>query len=331
MENQKREFDITKFKEFIKKERTVEQLEKEFELSEFEIMGYVSKLKKAGLNIIVAKKDDAISVINLGDRKLNNDNSYKLDIGDATNVKIAVISDTRLCSKSQQLSILNDIYLKAQAENIHHILHCGDISEGLYSSKSQYYDSIFEYDTNQQANYIINNYPSIDDIKTYFITGNQDLTHIKKNGIDIGKLISAERDDLIYLGANRCTITIRNFDILMQHPKSKIAYTVSYKPQKFISSMRSEDKPDILLHGHWLHAEKMPFRGVEEFSVPGLVATTPRMMDEGIQNTTGAWFLNIFLNSKGELDKVLPRFIPYYVTDKNDYIKAKVLKLGGRK
>ncbi len=101
MENQKREFDITKFKEFIKKERTVEQLEKEFELSEFEIMGYVSKLKKAGLNIIVAKKDDAISVINLGDRKLNNDNSYNFDIGDSNNIKIAVISDTRLCSKFQ--------------------------------------------------------------------------------------------------------------------------------------------------------------------------------------------------------------------------------------
>jgi predicted phosphodiesterase len=328
---EKKEFNIEEFKEFIKKERTVAQLQKEFDMSEYEIMGHIYNLKKAGVNIIDVKKDDAISIINLGDRKLNNDNSYNFDIGNLSNVKIAVISDTRLCSKFQQLSILNDVYLKAQEDDIHHVLHCGDISEGLYTSKSQYYDSIFEYDTFQQANYIVNNYPSIEGINTYFITGNQDNTHIKKNGVDIGKIISSEREDLIYLGTNRCTLGIKNLNILMQHPNSKIAYTVSYKPQQFISSMRSEDKADILLHGHWLQAEKMPFRGVEEFSVPGLVATTPRMKDEGIQNTTGAWFLNIYFTPKGELDKVVPKFIPYYVTDKNDYLKAKVLKLGGKR
>jgi hypothetical protein len=183
----------------------------------------------------------------------------------------------------------------------------------------------------QQANYIINNYPYVEGINTYFITGDQDKTHMKKKGSDIGKKIASEREDMIYLGANRCTISIKNLKILMQHRKSKIPYTVSYKPQFYISSIRSEDKVDILLHGHWLQAEKMPFRGVEEFSVPGLVATTPKMKDEGIQNTTGAWILNIHLTPKGGLEKIEPEFIPFYVTDKNDYMKAKVLKLGGRK
>jgi hypothetical protein len=323
--------DLKAFKEFIRKERTIDQIKKEFDISEYEVMGYIYDLKKKGVNIVDVKKDDAIYIIDLGDRCMNNDNSYNLDIGDNNNIKVAVISDTRFCSKLQQLSIVNDIYLKAQAENIHHILHCGDMSEGLYPATNQYYDSLFEYDTMQQANYIINNYPYIEGINTYFITGDQDKTHMKKKGSDIGKKIASEREDMIYLGANRCTISIKNLKILMQHPKSKIPYTVSYKPQFYISSIRSEDKVDILLHGHWLQAEKMPFRGVEEFSVPGLVATTPKMKDEGIQNTTGAWILNIHLTPKGGLEKIEPEFIPFYVTDKNDYMKAKVLKLGGRK
>lgn len=326
-----KEVNVEELKEFIKKERTISQIQKTFDISEYDVMGYIYELKKQGLNIVNVRKDNDVTIINLGDRNLNNDNSYNLDVGENNSINIGVVSDTRLCSKFQQLSILNDVYIKAHEEGIKHILHCGNISEGLYSPKSPYYDSLFEYDTYQQANYIINNYPYIEGIKTYFITGDQDNTHTKKNGYDIGLKIAAEREDLIYLGSNRCTINIKNIKILMQHPNSKIPYTISYKPQQFISSMRSEDKADILLHGHWLQAEKMPFRGVEEFSIPGLVATTPRMKDGGIQNTTGAWFLNINLTPKGKLQNIEPIFIPYYVTDKNDYMKAKVLKLGGRK
>jgi hypothetical protein len=219
----------------------------------------------------------------------------------------------------------------ARKEGIHHVFHCGDISEGLYSSKSPYYDSIFEHDTFLQADYIIEHYPSVEGITTYFITGDQDHTHVKENDTSIGRLISSERKDMIYLGHTRCTVNIRDFKLMVHHPKGKIAYTVSYKPQRYISAMRSEDKPDMLLHGHWLQCDDMNFRDVQEFSVPGLIATTPRIKDEGIENETGALFLDITLNDKDQLKRVKSRIIPFYVTDPNDYVKAKVLKMGGLK
>ena len=47
-------------------------------------------------------------------------------------------------------------------------------------------------------------------MKTYFITGKVDDTHLKRNKINIGKRISQYRDDMIYLGDNSCEMIIDN-------------------------------------------------------------------------------------------------------------------------
>ena len=120
--------------------------------------------------------------------------------------KFIVISDTRIGSKSQQLSILNDIYQKASEMGINNVIHCGNLTEGLYSSTSEYSDSTFLDDSQIQIDYIAKNYPKYDSIKTYFITGPKDQIHLKKNNLNIGRRISKARPDLIYLGQNSCNI-----------------------------------------------------------------------------------------------------------------------------
>lgn len=325
-------------KQLIQKEVSIDQAKDTLELNELEIMGMINLLRKDGSNIITSRRNNLIYVIDRGDDTLINNSKYYLNLDDKRHInkkqlKLCFISDTRLCSKYQQLSILNDIYKKAYDFGVTDVIHCGDISEGVYSSTNLYYESIFNHDVSSQSKYIIEHYPCIDSIVTHFITGEHDLTHIKTEKTDIGKLIDNEREDLNYLGQKRKKIIIVDdkkeiLSILALHPKGKIPYTISYKPQQFINAMRSEDKTDMLLHGHWLQTERLNYRGVEEYSVPGVIKTTPEMVDRGDQNTIGAWFVTISLNNQHKVEDIRPIFLPYYQTIEDDYKTAKVLKLG---
>lgn len=321
-------------KQYIEKEISLENLKSNLSMNELEILGTINELKTNGDNILVTKKNDGIYIINHGDAGLVDDTKYYIETNNPNEIKLAFISDTRLCSKYEQLSILNDIYKKAYDYGVTDIIHCGDISEGTYNSSNLYYESIFAHDVASQSKYIVEHYPFVEGIKTHFITGEHDQTHIKMEKIDIGKLINNDREDMNYLGRNRKRVVIKNInneriiDILVLHPNGKIPYTISYKPQQFIAAMRSEDKTNIVLHGHWLQTERLPYRGVEEYSVPSVVATTPEMLDKGAQNTIGAWFVTIKLNKKKKVQNIIPMFLPYYKTVENDYKTAKVLKLG---
>lgn len=320
--------------DFIKKERTLEETSKHFDISENEIMGYIRQLSDEGFQISTVIKDNQIQIMNKGTTDFTADNDYEIEI-DSNGFKTLVISDLNLGSKYQQLSFINEVYKKAYDEGVRNVIVCGDISAGLISPKNIYYNSLFKYDTHSQAEYIINHFPKLEGMTTYFITGDKDHTHDIKNSESIGKMIAEKRKDMVYLGPNHCTVNLVHKDketgkileqakVLVRHPKGKIAYTLSYKPQQYISSMRSEDKVDMVLHGHYLQCEKMHFRGVEEISVPGMTATTPKMKDEGIQNSVGAWILDITLKKKG-IDRVIPTFIPCYQTIQNDYLYAKQL------
>ena len=61
--------------------------------------------------------------------------------------------------------------------------------------KGPYVDTLFAQDEAEQRDYIINNYPYIEGLTTYFITGEHDQTHLTKDKVDIGKNIDKERED----------------------------------------------------------------------------------------------------------------------------------------
>lgn len=325
---------LEQVRQSIKKECSLDSLCANLNMSKLEVLGHIAELKNEGNNVLEIKRGGELFLIDYGDNFLLSGNPVKL-VKDTNTFKLAFISDTRLCSKYQQLSILNDIYKKASEYGVTDVIHCGDISEGIYSgTKRLYLDTLFIQDAEEQSDYIVNNYPYIEGINTHFIIGDHDITHLTKDKIDIGKLINNKREDMEYIGKNSGVIILYNNNgkigsIEVLHPTGKIPYTISYKPQRFIDALRSEDKTDILLHGHWLQAEHMYYHNINEFSVPGIVATTPEMLQNGDQNTVGAWFITIEVDKKNKIKKLIPQFIPYYQTIEDDYKKVKTLRIGG--
>ena len=115
---------LEKLKEkLLSRECSLESLALEFGVSDKEIMGYVRILKARGENINVAKKSDGIYIENFGDNTINNHNT-KTIINDEEEYKILLISDTRLCSQFEQISILNNIFHKQYIAVITDLPHC---------------------------------------------------------------------------------------------------------------------------------------------------------------------------------------------------------------
>lgn len=317
-----------KLLELLKRESSLEKVCEMLELNEYEALALVKYIQDSGINIVVNARDDDIYMINRGDFELEDNKPYEFHTDKNNEFKFVAIADTRFGSKYQQLSILNDIYEKADELGYKNVFLCGNISNGLYDISNMYSETSFLDDTQRQIDYILENYPKIDGMKTYLVNGKTDSKHLKKNITSIGKKLAEGRDDFVYLGNLSANVKIDNVNMQILAPTLSKTYTVSYRPQQQIDSYRSEDKPDILLMGGYLQMEKFTYRGVTEISVPSVCATTPKMNDRRYSNTVGAWYVTVNTDLKGNLLSVNAMSSPYYLTKKDDYKTAKVLKKG---
>lgn len=332
-----------------------EDLIKSYNISKDDLFVLIHELKKRGNNVVTmnttayksnpkSEEDEKVQVTlirNFGHEKLIDDLSYEISDNDE-NIKMMFISDTRLGSIYEQITILNDLYVKAKQMGVKYVFLTGDVVEGLYSgSKSIYNTTLHKNGFTDQAEYVSNMFPRVEGITTYFVTGEHDLSFLKtKEKVDIGTLIANKREDMIYLGPRRKKVTFINDDhkgsnvsIYLQHAKGNVPYTISYKPQQKISSLRNEDKTDILVTSHFGACDSFLRRGVRSYQVPTLVATTDEMKDAStpVYNTIGAWMVNIEKDKKGNLRNTTQMWIPYYDTIIDDYKKAKALYLSDDK
>ena len=308
---------IDQLLEFIKKEKNISQVSAALDLTPYEILGLVHDLKDSGINIIVKELNDGFHLLNQGDPISHDISHYKLETDEHNDFKFVAISDIRLGSKSQQLSILNDIYKKAQEMGIHNVIVCGNISAGLKPMTDT--ESNFIDDTQAQIDYIVANYPKVEGMKTYFISGKLDDKHLYQNNINIGQRIADQRPDMIYLGEDACDIEIDRVKMQVMSSRLSKTYTASYRTQQTIDAYRSEDKPDILLYGGLLQMEKYNYRDVKVISIPSVCATDKEMKTKRYANTIGAWYVTVKLKENGKLDSINAVNSPYYVTNKDDY------------
>jgi hypothetical protein len=102
----------------------------------------------------------------------------------------------------------------------------------------------------EHVNYCVENYPKEEGVTTYFITGNHDLDYMKVAGVDVGKLISASRPDLKYLGQYDATIRLNGIYIGLHHGGGGASYAQSYKLQKYVERIGAGQKPQIYVLGH---------------------------------------------------------------------------------
>ena len=234
--------------------------------------------------------------------------------------KFGLIGDTHLGSKFQQLTYLWDFYEYCAKQGIKTVLHAGDMTDGNgYLYRGQQFE-MFLHGFREQREYVIENYPKVDGIKTYVIMGNHDESWIKSADINIVEQIAREREDIEYIGRLGAYAFIEKARAYLIHPIGGSAYAQSYKAQKFIESFSSENKPQLFFLGHWHFALQGFLRNIHYMLTGCFQAQTPYELVRGLHPAIGGWILNFDLDKDGYSIKNLETiFRPYYRIIKKDY------------
>lgn len=242
---------------------------------------------------------------------------------DCTSITFGLMGDTQMGSKYTQLTLLNEFYDICAERGITDVYHTGDITDGLKMRPGHEYE-LYLVSADEMCDDVIKNYPKRKGITTYFITGNHDASLYKHVGFDIGKAISRDRDDLVYLGRDCARVNLTpNCTMELRHPWDGTAYALSYKMQKMIEAMESDSKPNILAVGHYHKAEYLFYRNVHAIQTGCFQSQTPFTRGKGISVHLGGWIVTVNVYKDGTIKSIVPEFIPFYKAISDDYKQYK--------
>ena len=226
-------------------------------------------------------------------------------------LNFGIVSDTHLCSTHEKLSELHTHYAICKKQGVKIVFHAGDLVAGwgMYHGQP---NEVKVFGATSQAKYVIDNYPKVDGIVTYFITGNHDLSWWKESGVDIGVLVAEKRPDMIYLGQCFGEVKINNAKFRLLHPDGGSAYAISYKGQKIVESLASGTKPDVLIIGHYHTANYFYHRLVHVLNAGCFEGQTLYLIRKNLNPAVGGYICEIRFGKKDRVVAFQPTFIPYF-------------------
>lgn len=279
----------------LKKSAYVKNVAKDLEIEEYQVYGLVEMLKREGylFDIIDGKIVKTKPIKETGIYRLPNNLDH---------IKLLLLSDTHLASKYDRLDILKYLYEEADKRGVNYILHSGDLTDGVSGRPQQVYE-LKEHSYTGQRDYVIEKYPK-GDIPTYLIAGNHDLWWIRQCGADICQDISNHREDITYLGSDCEDLKIGKLRIRMRHGSGGGAYAKSYKLQKYLDSIPTEERPHILQTGHTHQAFYMKQGKTHCFQTSCLQDLTPYERSQGFGNDKSAWWVTVNFDNNGNVHSV---------------------------
>lgn len=291
---------INKIYKYMKNDLSIEDFMKKFHINFNELQGILELCRIYGKNIDIIPKNDTLVFQKY---TIKNIQYTKLDIDhkNLIHTEIGIVSDTHFGNIHQQLHLVNQFYQEGYNRGITTFLHCGDVVDGNYPNRPEQPRQQFLHGFDEQAGYVVDMYPKIEGVTTKYILGSHDETHYKNGQATVNNWVSRCRPDMVYLGQDCAEITINNVKIFMDHPGGGSAQSVSYKPQKRIEILESSCKPKILLIGHYHKSYSFVYRNVRGIEVPCFCDKTQFQQKQGLSNAVGGYFLNIWSDSKGNI------------------------------
>ena len=233
--------------------------------------------------------------------------------------RVGVVSDTHGGSKYQQLSFLHAAYDDFERHGITDVLHAGDWTAGSDKMHPGMVYEMFLHGGDEQAEYVAENYPVRDGITTHGISGNHDHSHMKAGGVNVVRNIAKERRDIRYLGMSGAYLTINGIRFYLHHPSGGVAYARSYRLQKIIEQFSPENKPKVLVCGHW-HTTCVleAYRNVYGFATGCFEAQTPYLVEKHLYPEIGFSTLEVTYDDDGAV-RFRKEWVPFYVPRDRDY------------
>ncbi len=320
---------IEKVYKYIKNDMPVDEFKEKFSLNENELKGILELSRVYGKNIGLKERNGEV-VFQKNSQRTQIITKPSLSSDKLIHTELCVVSDTHFGNKNQQLHLLNEVYEEAHRRGIKTVLHCGDLVDGNYPNRPENPRLQFLHGFDEQASYVVDMYPKVKGITTKYILGSHDETHYKNGQATVNEWISRCRKDMVYLGQDYAELEINGVKIAMDHPGGGSAQALSYKPQKRIEILESSYKPKILLIGHYHKTYSFIYRNVRAIDVPCFCVKTQFQQKQGLSNSVGAYFLNIYSDKKGNIQYFEPEeklFKPSDMWDEAGRDAKKVKKL----
>jgi len=240
-------------------------------------------------------------------------------------LQVGCISCTHLGSRYQQLTALREFYKVCAERGISMVLHAGDAVDGDGTVYDGQIYEMFLQGADPQRDYMVEKYPHEEGITTKIIGGNHDNSFVKSSNTNVLEQVAKEREDIEYLGEYGAFLDFEikgcppiKFYIMHGGGKSQ-PYARSYRMQKIIESFTPENKPHILLLGHWHVACHLPqYRNVEGFLMGAFQAQTPHLKRLGIWPTTIALILRIYPDDRG-IARIETEWLHWHLQREKDY------------
>lgn len=233
--------------------------------------------------------------------------------------RLGIVSDTHYCSRFQQPTHFAAAYKYFKDNGISDVIHAGDVLAGngkIY--RGQVYE-LFKQGGDAQVDYVVDNYPFVDGITTHVIAGNHDLSFMKSDGIDVLRLIADRREDFNYLGHYGAYLEIEGIRIYIHHGEGGLSYARSYKLQKLIEQFSPENKPHILIAGHYHSTVTLKmYRNVYGIMAGCFESQTPYLRRKGLYPEIGFGTLEVGYNKEGVVS-IAEQWFPFFVPVENDF------------
>lgn len=288
-----------------KKGLTFDSFYDKYALDKKQTKSYINYLKKQGYNITTLVVDNDL-VFKL--QKYVSEKTELVTFNAKEDFSFGLISDTHLCARTCRIDALGEYYDILGERGIHHVDHCGDITNGLGVYPGQEVE-LNQHTIDEQVRYVVKNYPKVKDVKTYFVTGNHDLKVLKKVGIDVGNVIADKRPDLNYLGQTMARLDIGGISIELNHYEGSMPYATSYRCQKYLRDYIGK-APDILGLGH---AHKNGFFKVQNtycFEAGAWQSPNNFTKSKGLWGSIGGWIIHI-KQKDGVIISITPEWLEF--------------------
>jgi predicted phosphodiesterase/biotin operon repressor len=230
-------------------------------------------------------------------------------------VKVGLIADTMLGSKSEQPTNLCRAFQIAEHRGVDLMIHAG-VSAGKPTKMKL--DEYHKKTIGEQIDYIVRNYPSSKNFKTRLISGYHDMQW-RKDGRNILAEVCMQREDLVYRGDWQSDFPLRRgpekgdrWPLLKMayHGGDDTPYSKSYPVQGFaenlvqdVKDLYTEDHPDIVaVAGQGIFCDLSGGIIPHLVSVPGLRLISSSMMRKkrrSVVPTVGLVILTIKFDKEG--------------------------------
>ena len=297
---------------YVKNEMPIDTFMSKFHISYKELQGLLYIWEMCGKKIEIEEKAGEMIFKKNTPKKItyNKESIDKLKMNE-----ILVVSDTHFGNIHNQVHLVNELYQEAYNRGVTTALHVGDITDGNYPNRPENPRQQFLHGFDEQVGYVTDMYPKIEGLTTYYILGSHDESHYKNGQSTVDFWLDRCRPDMKCLGQDTGEIIIDKVKYLLDHPGGGSAQALSYKPQKRIEILETNNKPKIMLIGHYHKSYAFSYRNVQCIQIPSLCAKTQFQQKQGLINTVGGYFIKVYSDSKGNIQYLEPEEIIYQPKD----------------